>query len=99
MNRLSLSMVSCISYQSKFMFIMHSLGPPGTGKTTTIAAALHSWEREWSSAWVIAQSNVGVQNIADTLLKYAIDFKLLVSKEFYVEWCDRLLAIFQSLIC
>ncbi|KAL1940365.1 hypothetical protein VTO73DRAFT_8937 [Trametes versicolor] len=60
------------------------------GKTTTIAAALHSWEREWSSAWVIAQSNVGVQNIADTLLKHAIDFKLLVSKEFYVEWHEHL---------
>ena len=59
-------------------------GPPGTGKTTTIAAALE----ECQSAWVIAQSNVAVKNIARALAKdkYNINFKVIVSKEFYVEW-------------
>ena len=63
---------------------MHPLGPPGTGKTSTIAAALEGRK----ATWVIAQSNVGVKNIARTLAKekYKIDFKILVSKEFYVEW-------------
>lgn len=62
------------------------LGPPGTGKTTTIAAALERWDTDGYPTWVIAQSNVGVKNIARTLIKYAVDFKLIVSKEFYVEW-------------
>ena len=63
-------------------------GPPGTGKTSTIAAALEQWESFRKPVWVIAQSNVGVKNIARTLAKakYNIHFKLLVSKEFYVEW-------------
>ncbi|KAI0712798.1 P-loop containing nucleoside triphosphate hydrolase protein [Cerioporus squamosus] len=65
-------------------------GPPGTGKTTTIAAALERWDRDGEPTWVIAQSNVGVKNIARTLIKYAVDFKLLVSKEFYVEWHEHL---------
>ncbi|RPD58077.1 P-loop containing nucleoside triphosphate hydrolase protein [Lentinus tigrinus ALCF2SS1-7] len=65
-------------------------GPPGTGKTTTIAAALERWDRDGESTWVIAQSNVGVKNIARTLVKYAIDFKLVVSKEFYHEWHEHL---------
>ncbi|OSC98823.1 P-loop containing nucleoside triphosphate hydrolase protein [Trametes coccinea BRFM310] len=70
------------------LVIVH--GPPGTGKTSTIAAALHLWEQEYSPAWVIAQSNVGVKNIARTLIKRDIDFKLIVSKEFYVEWHEHL---------
>ncbi|CDO72676.1 hypothetical protein BN946_scf184985.g96 [Trametes cinnabarina] len=70
------------------LVIVH--GPPGTGKTTTIAAALYLWEQEYSPVWVIAQSNVGVKNIARTLIKRGIDFKLIVSKEFYVEWHEHL---------
>ncbi|KAJ2974699.1 hypothetical protein NUW54_g11853 [Trametes sanguinea] len=70
------------------LVIVH--GPPGTGKTSTIAAALNLWEQENSPAWVIAQSNVGVKNIARTLIKRDIDFKLIVSKEFYVEWHEHL---------
>ena len=35
---------------------------------------------------MIAHSNVGVKNIARTLIKHDVDFKLIVSKEFYVEW-------------
>ena len=61
-------------------------GPPGTGKTRTISVALEEWARCGEPAWVIAQSNVGVKNIARTLIKHDVDFKLIVSKEFYVEW-------------
>ena len=62
------------------------VGPPGTGKTRTISVALEEWARCGEPAWVIAQSNVGVKNIARTLIKHDVDFKLIVSKEFYVEW-------------
>ena len=48
--------------------------------------ALGEWDRCGEPAWVIAQSNVGVKNIARTLIKHDVDFKLIVSKEFYVEW-------------
>ncbi|KAI1783950.1 P-loop containing nucleoside triphosphate hydrolase protein [Ganoderma leucocontextum] len=65
-------------------------GPPGTGKTRTISVALEEWDRCREPAWVIAQSNVGVKNIARTLIKHGVDFKLLVSKEFYVEWHEHL---------
>ncbi|PIL29510.1 hypothetical protein GSI_08318 [Ganoderma sinense ZZ0214-1] len=65
-------------------------GPPGTGKTRTIAVALEEWGRCGEPTWVIAQSNVGVKNIARTLIKHDVDFKLIVSKEFYVEWHEHL---------
>ena len=38
--------------------------------------------------WVVAQSNVGVKNIAEKFFERGIDFKLIVSKEFYVEWYE-----------
>lgn len=62
-------------------------GPPGTGKTTTIAAATRIWDIHDCPVWIIAHSNVAVKNIAETLFKRNVDFKILVSKEFYVEWC------------
>ncbi|TBU59568.1 P-loop containing nucleoside triphosphate hydrolase protein [Dichomitus squalens] len=65
-------------------------GPPGTGKTRTIAVSLEEWDRCGEPAWVIAQSNVGVKNIARTLIKHNVDFKIIVSKEFYVEWHEHL---------
>lgn len=61
-------------------------GPPGTGKTTTISTAIKIWDNANRPVWVAAQSNVAVKNIAESLLKRDVDFKLLVSKEFYVEW-------------
>ncbi|TBU26538.1 P-loop containing nucleoside triphosphate hydrolase protein [Dichomitus squalens] len=69
------------------LVIVH--GPPGTGKTTTIAAALEHWERRREPAWVIAHSNVGVKNIAESLVKRKIDFKIVVSKDFYYEWHEH----------
>ncbi|KAI0667024.1 hypothetical protein C8Q78DRAFT_1072069 [Trametes maxima] len=73
------------------LVIVH--GPPETGKTTTIAAALDFWMAERKPTWIIAQSNVGIKNVARTLVKYDIDFRLLVSKEFYVEWHEDLYTV------
>ncbi|KAG5728822.1 Regulator of nonsense transcripts 1 like protein, partial [Termitomyces sp. T112] len=69
-------------------------GPPGTGKTTVIAAAVTSIissrdpER---TVWVAAQSNVAVKNIAEKLADVGfLDFKILVSKDFHFEWHEHL---------
>lgn len=47
--------------------------------------------KEWTSkgkrVYLVAQSNVGVKNIAETLAKAGFtDFKLIVSADFYYEW-------------
>ncbi|KAF8462633.1 P-loop containing nucleoside triphosphate hydrolase protein [Russula ochroleuca] len=65
-------------------------GPPGTGKTTTIAAAAAIWESRGLPCWIIAQSNVGVKNIAEKLFQKEVDFRLIVSLEFYLEWHEKL---------
>ncbi|KAH9921366.1 P-loop containing nucleoside triphosphate hydrolase protein [Amylocystis lapponica] len=65
-------------------------GPPGTGKTTTISAAVKYWDEHIEPVWTIAQSNVGVKNIAEKFVKEKIDFKLIVSKEFYFEWHEEI---------
>ncbi|KAF9459527.1 P-loop containing nucleoside triphosphate hydrolase protein [Collybia nuda] len=70
------------------LVIVH--GPPGTGKTTTISAAASIWEKSRQSAWIVAHSNVAVKNIAEKLVKHGIEFKLLVSKEFYFEWHEHI---------
>ena len=62
------------------------LGPPGTGKTSSISAAVREWVDVGSSTWIIAQSNVVVKNIAERLSKHRVAFRLLVSREFYDEW-------------
>jgi regulator of nonsense transcripts 1 len=61
-------------------------GPPGTGKTTTIAAATAIWVSSKLPCWIVAQSNVGVKNIAEKLFKKEVSFKLVVSHEFLLEW-------------
>ncbi|KAF5376648.1 hypothetical protein D9615_007819 [Tricholomella constricta] len=65
-------------------------GPPGTGKTTTIAAAVSVWDLARRPAWIVAHSNVAVKNIAETLFKKGVDFKILVSKEFHFEWHEHI---------
>ncbi|KAJ3927266.1 MAG: P-loop containing nucleoside triphosphate hydrolase protein [Lentinula lateritia] len=66
-------------------------GPPGTGKTTTISSAAEVWSKMYSlPVWIIGHSNVSVKNIAEKLLKRDVDFKLIVSKEFYVEWHEHI---------
>ena len=76
---------------SKRMMLRHdfdTLGPPGTGKTRTIGAAAAIWDEQRRPAWIVAHSNVAVLNIAETLYKREVDFKLLVSREFHFEWCN-----------
>ncbi|KAK7033222.1 regulator of nonsense transcripts 1 [Favolaschia claudopus] len=59
-------------------------GPPGTGKTTVIAAAVMNLSRcstDDTSMWLVAQSNVAVKNIAEKLASVGfLDFKVVVSK-------------------
>ncbi|KAF8994646.1 P-loop containing nucleoside triphosphate hydrolase protein [Cyathus striatus] len=69
-------------------------GPPGTGKTTTIAAAAKVWDMDRKPAWIVAHSNVAVKNIAESLFKKRVKFILLVSKEFYEEWQENTFQIF-----
>ncbi|KAF8994638.1 P-loop containing nucleoside triphosphate hydrolase protein, partial [Cyathus striatus] len=71
-------------------------GPPGTGKTTTIAAAAKVWDACSQPAWIVAHSNVAVKNIAESLFKKGVKFILLVSKEFYEEWHEHLYAGIES---
>lgn len=64
-------------------------GPPGTGKTTVIAASTQSVvasDRE-ATIYLIAHSNVAVKNIAEKLATSDfLDFKIIVSKEFHFDW-------------
>lgn len=73
-------------------------GPPGTGKTTVIAAAVTSVmasHNKSSTLWLVAQSNVAVKNIAEKLAAVDfLDFKLLVSKDFHFDWSARLCRTF-----
>ena len=65
-------------------------GPPGTGKTTVIAAAVTSFDQAYHkrSVWIAAQSNVAVKNIAEKLCAVGFhDFNLLVSWDFHFDWC------------
>ncbi|KAJ7095569.1 hypothetical protein C8R44DRAFT_644875 [Mycena epipterygia] len=66
------------------------LGPPGTGKTKTIAAAASVWADQQLPVWIVAQSNVAVKNIAEKLAKEHINFRIVASKEFYVEWHEHI---------
>lgn len=65
-------------------------GPPGTGKTTVIAATVTSFMAPISrdrTLWLVAQSNVAVKNIAEKLATVDfLDFKILVSKDFHFDW-------------
>ncbi|KAJ3539223.1 hypothetical protein NMY22_g4833 [Coprinellus aureogranulatus] len=65
-------------------------GPPGTGKTTTIAAIARIWDVHDCPVWITAHSNVAVKNIALALHKREVGFRIIVSKEFYEEWHEHL---------
>ncbi|KAF9485152.1 P-loop containing nucleoside triphosphate hydrolase protein [Pholiota conissans] len=69
-------------------------GPPGTGKTTVISAAvtsvMASLDKE-RTIWLVAQSNVAVKNIAEKLASVEFwDFRILVSKDFHFDWHEHL---------
>ncbi|KAG6918475.1 hypothetical protein DXG01_014102 [Tephrocybe rancida] len=65
-------------------------GPPGTGKTTTIAAAAAVWAQMRLPTWIIAHSNVAVKNMAEALFKKGVPFRILVSKDFHFEWHEHI---------
>ncbi|TFK29531.1 hypothetical protein FA15DRAFT_582319 [Coprinopsis marcescibilis] len=71
-------------------------GPPGTGKTTTIATISRIWDLHDCPVWIVAHSNVAVKNIANALGKRNVDFRLIVSKEFHEEWHEHLYASVQE---
>lgn len=52
----------------------------------TISQAAAIWFRNGVPTWVVAHSNVAVKNIAEKLYKLNVEFRILVSKEFYFEW-------------
>ena len=68
------------------LILIRDAGPPGTGKTTTISEAASIWLGNRSATWIIAHSNVAVKNIAEKLYKRDVNFRILVSLEFHLEW-------------
>ncbi|KAI0063835.1 hypothetical protein BV25DRAFT_1801673, partial [Artomyces pyxidatus] len=65
-------------------------GPPGTGKTTVIAAAVSTFSRLSPNRgiWLVAHSNVAVKTIAEKLASVGfLGFRLLVSEDFHFDWC------------
>ncbi|KAJ3184589.1 hypothetical protein HDU87_003990 [Geranomyces variabilis] len=68
-------------------------GPPGTGKTHTITAAVAaslSVEDHHEFYVLTCQTNAATRNLGVTLLKRGVeDFKIVVSDEFYVEWHEE----------
>ena len=63
-------------------------GMGGTGKTTVIAALLSSLlEGSRSTGFVVTQSNVGLKNIAEKLVRVGLtDWKLLVAADYMKGW-------------
>lgn len=78
------------SHEDDRVCVIH--GPPGTGKTTVIAAAVINMvalaaEKDEVGFWLVAQSNVAVKNIAEKLASVGfLNFKLLVSMDFHFDW-------------
>ncbi|KAJ7435910.1 P-loop containing nucleoside triphosphate hydrolase protein [Mycena galericulata] len=87
---LNASQMRALDRMTSSMPIVIVQGPPGTGKTKTISAAAAVWEELGSPVWIVAQSNVAVKNIAQKLADLEITFKIVVSKEFYVEWHEHI---------
>ncbi|CAE6492507.1 unnamed protein product, partial [Rhizoctonia solani] len=64
-------------------------GPPGTGKTSTITAAAIRLVKSGEYVWIVAQSNVGISNVAGKLLDIDFtDFVLIVSEDYFV-WSEK----------
>jgi len=74
-------------------------GPPGSGKTICIASAVVSYMLSASPpcVWLVARSNVAVKNMAEKLLSIGfLDFKILVSTTFHLDWCPPFLSLASS---
>ncbi|KAK0485263.1 P-loop containing nucleoside triphosphate hydrolase protein [Armillaria novae-zelandiae] len=74
-------------------------GPPGTGKTTVISAAVTSVIASGDqdrTLWLVAHSNVAVKNIAEKLASFGcLGFKILVSKDFHYGWHEHLYTVIE----
>ncbi|KAK0193834.1 P-loop containing nucleoside triphosphate hydrolase protein [Armillaria mellea] len=74
-------------------------GPPGTGKTTVISAAVTSIVASGDqdrTLWLVAHSNVAVKNIAEKLASIGfLGFKILVSKDFHYDWHEHLYTLIE----
>ena len=51
-----------------------------------VSAAVGEWTQKDNFVWLVAQSNVAVKNIAESLCKHGVDFRIVVSKDFYFGW-------------
>lgn len=77
-------------------------GPPGTGKTKVIAtvckqfAVLAGGARTDEAVYAACQSNTAVKNIGEALERAGVDFKILVSPNFYVDWHEDLYAAIKA---
>lgn len=92
--------------QQERLILIH--GPPGTGKTSLITACCEQWQRsclniEGSSQegvrdtiYACCQSNVAVKNIGESFSRARINFKIIVSPNFYVEWHEDLYSDIES---
>lgn len=69
------------------------VGPPGTGKTTVIAAVARAWLQLAAPGETLicaAHQNVAVRYMAETLVKERMPgLLLLVSEDFYVGWHEE----------
>ncbi|OCH94374.1 P-loop containing nucleoside triphosphate hydrolase protein [Obba rivulosa] len=77
-------------------------GPPGTGKTTVIAAYVTSAiAAGMGGIWLVAQSNVAVKNIAEKLADVGfLQWRLLVSNDFHMDWHEHhYQSLSQNVIC
>ncbi|KAI9106238.1 hypothetical protein DFS34DRAFT_55887 [Phlyctochytrium arcticum] len=67
-------------------------GPPGTGKTFAITAAVAASISSPDHHFYVltCQTNAATRNLAVTLLKRGVsDFKIVVSDDFFVEWHEH----------
>ncbi|TRM58031.1 P-loop containing nucleoside triphosphate hydrolase protein [Schizophyllum amplum] len=97
LNQSQSEVVGSMVHSPRPCIIVH--GPPGTGKTKTISAAVEVWAKHGRATWAVAHSNVAVKNIAESIARRGVDFRLIVSQDFYVEWHESIYtAIEQKLI-
>ncbi|KAJ3138589.1 hypothetical protein HDU90_001031 [Geranomyces variabilis] len=87
LNPSQLKAVTTMLSAEKPLTLIH--GPPGTGKTVAITAAVAAsiTSTEHHFYVLTCQTNAATRNLAATLLKRGVsDFKIVVSDDFFVEW-------------
>ncbi|KAJ3185153.1 hypothetical protein HDU87_002720 [Geranomyces variabilis] len=90
LNPSQLKAVAAMLSAEKPLTLIH--GPPGTGKTFAITAAVAAsiTSSEHHFYVLTCQTNAATRNLAVTLLKRGVtDFKIVVSDDFFVEWHEE----------